>query len=110
MDDEPIVIEKIDAIENSGKKEKNYYRQQKQPPKKQTLSKVSYKELFVKRFQKNLDNFDINIVIKDGKKMFLLYSKKSHKEFFQDYNCVCELINFCDKKTDQIGINVDINI
>jgi hypothetical protein len=34
MDDEPIAIEKIDAIEDLGKKEESYYRHQKQPPKK----------------------------------------------------------------------------
>lgn len=107
MDDEPIAIEKIDAIEDLGKKEESYYRHQKQPPKKQTPGKVSYKELFIKHFQKNLDSFDINIVIKDGRKMFQFYSKKTHKEFFQDYDCVCELLNFCDRKTDPIGINLD---
>jgi hypothetical protein len=110
MDDEPITIEKIHAVENLGEKKESYYRHQKQPPKKQTTNKVSYKELFVKHFQKNLDSFDINIVIKDGRKMFLIYSKKTHKEFFQDYDCVCELLNFCDKETDQIGINLDTNV
>ncbi|OSS42146.1 hypothetical protein DESAMIL20_1699 [Desulfurella amilsii] len=109
-DDESIAIEKIDPIEGLGKKEESYYKHQKQPPKKQTPSKVSYKELFVKRFQKNLDSFDINIVIKDGKKMFRFYSKNSHKEFFQNYDCLCELLNFCAQKEDQIGINVDINV
>ena len=107
MDDEPIAIEKIDAIKDLGKKEENYYRHQKQLPKKQTPGKVSYKELFIKHFQKNLDSFDINIVIKDGRKMFQFYSKKTHKEFFQDYDCVCELLNFCDRKTNPIGINLD---
>ena len=42
--------------------------------------------------------------------MLRFYSKKDHKEFFQDYDCICEILNFCPKEENQIGVNIDINV
>ncbi len=42
--------------------------------------------------------------------MFQFYSKKTHKEFFQDYDCLCEILNFCSNKKDTLGINIDISV
>ncbi|AHF98175.1 MAG: hypothetical protein ACPLW6_00010 [Desulfurella sp.] len=112
MDDETLAIEKIDALRGISEKEESFYRQNKQPQKKQSQKKTSnkYKKLFLKKFKKNLDNFEIDLIIKDGKNMLRFYSKKNHKEFFQDYDCICEILNFCPKEENQIGVNIDINV
>lgn len=108
MDDNDILIDKIEPIEGFLNQQEKYYKPQKNL-KKQT-NKQTYKELFLKHFKKDLSNFDINVVIKDGKRVFRIYSKQYNKEFFQDYDCLCELLNFCEQKENLTGINLDIKV
>ncbi len=108
--DDDLVIEKINRINGLFNKQENYYKKQKQEYKKQPQKRLNYQELFAKHFKGHLNNLDINVIIKDGKKMFRIYSKKTKKEFFQDYDCVCELLNFCENGQTQTGLNIDISV
>ncbi|MGB9755517.1 MAG: hypothetical protein ACPLXO_01425 [Desulfurella sp.] len=108
MDDNDILIDKIEPIEGFYNQQEKYYKSTKTLKRK--VSKQTYKDLFSKHFKKDLSNFDINAVIKDGKRVFSIYSKKYNKEFFQDYDCLCELLNFCEHKENLTGVNLDIKI